>query len=690
MSGTRCVSQALRGVLLLSLLLNVGGLLALTEHSTIPSVFGAQSYVIDKPWEPLFIGNGTIPAGDKMVVTCTLQAGKRYHVFLVGDYVNEANPQTDYDIFVYPPSGPQTTHTEATGMPEQVANDAAHQFYVARSSGTYRFEIHNDPEDTKNGMDEPAVFMVIEHIDTDKRLSTSLMGRLLPSDPQNPASTWACEFTTPASNFTVYVDTPDAIDMFEARVYPMANPGTTGYEIWGVPTPNGDLLNGTVEGSYGGFNTTIGGYRPASLTASCEHMGEKMKINVSGLGSSNSTSASLGVSYFLVLIAEYSRGGPSAVPFYIRTDTTKPVINMTSPGGRVYAERIVEFGCNVSSPRSIDRVWLDFTVNGKPTVYSYKLSPEEGHYSVDVPSFMGGDMVNYTVYAEDEIGNVGNFTSNFLAKRESVVECTLSKPSYSAGDKVEVSGTSSLGGKKIRLDYTTKTKVQSFEVETDNLGSFSHAFEPKETGDWEVQAVFKGDGEDHEAKSPSVRFNVAPIKRVVTCDVGGVEAKKGKPLTVTGRVAPGVGGVPVEVIFSSSSGYLAQNVVTSSDGSYSASVTLEETGPWEILARAGGDWRYLSSSSPLSKIEVIPLTPIELAFVVLATMAMPPYVYAVSLAAVLVAGVVVWRKWGFISAHLPKPLLNLASKLLRSSKKGNSKTNGKSGASDRERYRRQE
>jgi hypothetical protein len=647
----------------------------------MPSVFGAQSYVIDKPWEPLFIGDGTIPTGDKMVVTCTLQAGKRYHVFLVGDYVNEANPRTDYDIFVYPPSGPQTTHTEATGMPEQVANDAVHQFYVAQSSGTYRFEIHNDPEDTKNGMAEPAVFMVIEHIETDKRLNTSLMGRLLSSDPQNPASTWACEFTTPASNFTVYVDTPDDIDMFEARVYPMANPGTTGYEIWGVPTPNGDLLNGTVEGGYGGFNTTIEGYRPASLTASCEHMGEKMEINVSGFGSSNSTSASLGVSYFLVLIAEYSRESPSAVPFYIRTDTTKPVINMTSSCGTVYAERNVEFRCNISSPRSINRVWLNFTINGKPTVYSYELSPEEGHYSVDLPFFMGGDMVNYTIYAEDEIDNVGRLDSSFNVKTRTETSICVSNGYVVGGETVEVTGQTTLAGASLRLNFTSGGFKEIIPVNADQLGGYRYTYLPKHAGSWSVTTKFDGDDSAYPSTSSPASFTITPQPTSVSCTLDSQEFKVNQVLQLSGKTTPAVAGLPVEVTLVSGGVVKTQALTTSADGSFSLSTPLEE-GEWDVVAQVKGNWRYASSNGGILKVSVLPLTIIDKLYIAAVTAATPPYLYAVILASGI--GVTLVVRWRFpnISSRLTKPIQALFARLGHSTKaKGVS-------ARDRQRYRK--
>jgi hypothetical protein len=682
MSCARCGSQALKGVILLSLLLNVGGLLALTEHSSMPSVFGAQSYVIDKPWTPLLIGNGTIPVGDKMAVTCTLQAGKMYHIFLVGDYVNETNPQTDYDIFVSPPGGPQTTFTEATGMPEQVANDAAHQFYVAQSTGTYRFEIHNDPEDTKNRMAEPAVFMIIEHVETDKRLSTWLEGRLLSSDPQHPLSTWACEFTTPASNFTVYVDTPDDIDMFEARVYPMASLGATGYEIWGVPTPNGDLLNGTVEGCYGGFNTTIGGYRPASLTASCEHMGEKMEIKVSGLGSSNSTSTSLGTSYFLVLIAEYSETStPSLVPFYIKTSNLKPDVALNGTIGNVYANEITEVSAEITSERVVDSVWMNFTVNGVKRADVIPLAKAGDLYSGQMPAFAARDMVAWSICAEDEIGNVGRLDSSFRVKARTETSIYVSNGYVLGGETVEVSGQTTLAGASLRLNFTNGGFKEIIPVNADQLGGYRYTYLPKQAGPWSVSAKFNGDDSAYPSTSSPASFTMTPQPTSVSCTLDSQEIKVNQVLQLSGKTTPAVAGLPVEVTLVSGGVVKTQALTTSADGSFSLNTPLEE-GQWDIVAQVKGNWRYASSNGGILKVNVLPLTIIDKLYIAAVTAATPPYLYAVILASGIAVTLVVRWRFPNVSSRLPKPLQALFARL------GHSNKAKEVSAKDRQRYRK--
>jgi len=55
-----------------------------------------------------------------------------------------------------------------------------------------------------------------------------------------------------------------------------------------------------------------------------------------------------------------------------------------------------------------------------------------------------------------------------------------------------------------------------------------------------------------------------------------------------------------------------------------------------------------------------------------------------SLAVVLDTGLIVWKKYKFISAHMPKSLRNFVSRLIKSSSKQNGKINEISESTDRD------
>lgn len=84
------------------------------------------------------------------------------------------------------------------------------------------------------------------------------------------------------------------------------------------------------------------------------------------------------------------------------------------------------------------------------------------------------------------------------------------------------------------------------------------------------------------------------------------------------------------------------------------------------------------------KVEMGTHALIDMTYSVLLTASRPPDIYAMSLAVVLDTGLIVWKKHKFISTHTPKPLRNLASRLIRPSSKQNGKINEISENTDRD------
>lgn len=84
------------------------------------------------------------------------------------------------------------------------------------------------------------------------------------------------------------------------------------------------------------------------------------------------------------------------------------------------------------------------------------------------------------------------------------------------------------------------------------------------------------------------------------------------------------------------------------------------------------------------KVEMGTHALIDMTYSVLLTASRPPDIYAMSLAVILDTGLIVWKKHKFISTHTPKPLRNLASRLIRPSSKRNGKINEISESTDRD------
>lgn len=636
----------------------------------------ADIYLTPDPlWNPILIGNNTIMPQTSEYLKYTLQAGKTYHIFLVGNWTEPVPSTTDYDVYVTGPNSEVYRFTEAKGLPEQVFNDGKGQFFITKSSGTYTFEIHNDEGNTNGNNAASAVFMVIEHVGTDRVNNATLLGRTSKSGyyPSPSQSTYACEFTTSSSNFTVHVNTPSDLDLYEVRLYTMSSLGGF-HDLNGLPTPTGpDLVNQNATGGHGGYNFAVDGTRPLSFVSAYDY-GEKVDIKAG-------TSGTL-TTYFLVLIAEYSKTStPSVVPFYIKTSGLKPKVTLNGTIRNVYANETTNVSAKVVSGLVVKSVWMNFTVNGVKGVGVTSLSKVGSLYSGQMPAFAAKDTVAWSICAEDEIGNVGRLDSSFKVKARTETSLYVSKGNVVGGDSVEVTGQTTLAGANLKLNFTSRSFKEIVPVKADQLGGYKYTYLPKQAGTWSVSAKFDGDDTAYPSESSPASFTMTPQPTTVSCTLYSPEIKVNQVLQLSGLTTPAVSGLPVEVTLASGSVSKTETLITKGDGSFSLSTPLEE-GEWDVVAQVRGNWRYSSSSSGIVKATVHPLGIVDQAMVAAAVAATPPYLYVVVLAAVV--GVVLVVRWrvGDLSSRMPKPFQDLLAKLSRKPKAREAGATG--------RYRRRE
>ncbi len=516
-------------------------------------VYGNISVMPTPLWTPVLIGKSTVPPHSSEFLSYTLQRGRTYHIFLVGNWTEPSPSSTDYDVYVSGPNGEYYRFTESSGLPEQVFNDGNGQFFTPKSTGFYHFEIHNDSENKSDA--ESAVFMLIEHVETDRLYNATLLGRTSLNGPYPPLSqyTYACEFTTNATSFMIHVDTPSDMDLYEARVYKMATLGSYGHDLHGLPTPTGpDLISGNVTNGYGGYNFLVNGTRP-ELYASCYDYGVKVNIDAS----QNSTEVGAGSlpasTYFLVLIAEYSKtGNASVVPFYIRTNNSTPSPTLGKPLGPVYSGELTKFYVNVTSTKPVVRTWANFTVNDAPINDVVNLTAVGKGYEGVFPAFSPKDTVKYSVCAEDELGNIGKYDSSFSVKARTVTQCNILSPTIIGGESLDLYGFTTVKNSDILLNFVNSKYKENATVKCDENGVFQYSYTPKKPGNWTVVASYDGDASNYPSNSSSIIFNMTPQLTKISCSLPSSEVKVNQSLKLVGSTTPAVAGLVVNVLFSSS------------------------------------------------------------------------------------------------------------------------------------------
>jgi len=637
-----------------------------------------QTTEVPKPVDPVFINDGNdtigIPAGDVWYLTYDLRLDRKYHVFLVGDFViNDTDPVTDYDIYTYLPNGQKyTTHTESAGLPEQVANDDAHQYFVPPQSGEYTFEIKQDDRDSENDS-EPmsAIFMLIEHIDVNEWYSQSLDGR--DSDDREKWDTsWGYEFNSTSPQIRVMVDVPTSVDMYEARLYVMANPESgVGYDLYDVGVPFGNYFTGFA-GEYGGYNTSSRGDRNMDAMDSGEFRGDPLEFTYDSPGGGSGNN----IFYYLVIIAEE---GDGTVDFIVQTDFAPPELTIVDPPELVIEDDDTEILVTIEDEADIEEVWIKYTSDGE-NWNEEDLSSEIGGYSVTLENYEAGDFLEYVVYARDEFDNVGSTESGFQVKKTVTISCSIADMTLMGNQDAKITGVTTLEATPLHLNITHDNGAENMDIVTGEDGSFTLTFKPPILGDWTFQAYFDGDNVSLPAVGNALTFLASSQRTQISGSLSDIIVKKGESISVYGSVDPIVQGMQVDVTLVSATASASEKVSVASDGTYSFTYSPPETGIWNALSKYGDGFTYESSQSGILEFEVIPLTIFDKVTAMYLTMIRPPFVYGMIGMVGLCISSVAYVKRETIIKSLP-------GKLGKSSKKKGKKKKKKNGKNG-ERFRR--
>ncbi|MFH2110297.1 MAG: hypothetical protein ABIJ47_03435 [Candidatus Bathyarchaeota archaeon] len=608
-------------------------------------------YVI---YEPRIIAENEIPLDQtrprSLDLTYKLEAGNKYHIFLVGGWISNETDATDYDIWVYNKNGIMSRHTESAGLPEQVGNDAKNQYFLPPETGDYTFRIINDPKDS--GGADPAVFMVIQHIEMNRRYTLELIGKYNPNDQYTSKAYHTFEFDTASEDFELFVNVPDSLDMYEARVYPMAHPAAqVGYYIRGIGVPTGDLLTSEApSGSYGGYNYKYEKFRFPQWTASCERNGYDMRVTF-GAPLHNETELVLDdrtVFYYLVLMAEYDQG---TIQFYLKTDSRNPTVTLVDPKVLGYTDRNTRIEAKVIAYNPLDSVWINYTTNDWVTQSTVDMQKDGDVYYGNIPKQLLNKMVKYRVYAKDQIENQGQASGSYETKDRVTPELSLNRISLSGGESLTFYCVSNLANRDHVLRVQGGGQSKDITVKVDTVGRVEYTYKPPAAGSYTATLLYLGDAVNHPASSIPQEFTVTKQALTVTCSLSINPGKETQPLTISGSVSPAMGGIPVNLVIVSPTTSLVESLTTSGSGTFTTTITTDSLGAWEILPQTLSTGYSEASQGALISFEVVPLTIPEIVMLKAAEFTQPPLVYLpAGLVVATVAGVGV--KTGLIKGVL--------------------------------------
>ena len=565
--------------------------ITVSKGASVSFMTGNQTY-ISKPVYPVKINASQIPIGGSRTFIYPLKKGSFYHIYFIGDWIGS---KTDYDVYVYNPKGNlEAIHTASAGLPEHLGNTVDDPFFTPERTGKYYFLIFNDPRESHG--EDAATLMVIEHLECNRWYEKYIKGKVNFAHVYETA--WAYEFVSDSERIEVLINVPETLDMYEARLYLMANPSRgMGDVLNDYPLAWEPGLYGETSGYYGGYNLEDEGFRNEDATASCEFFGQDMLINY--------TSPFKGdrVLYHLVLIGE---NGEGTVRFMIKTDFEPPSINLQTSISEVHDGDEVVINAQISDQDSLKSVLLYYTDDSWASSHSVSMmETSEGIYSGTIPAYPKGSKIEYKIVAVDMAGNTAEASGSYIVKDETTITFNLSKTVIYVGEKIVVTGQISHGEDTVLLNFTSPEKSILKPVQVDADGSFNYEYMPDGLGDWVVTVIHPGDEAYFGAVAEKKSFKVVKLPTSVDFALSSEMIDIGGKINITGSISPVVKEKAVEVHFTMPNGSIVKKVAyTDSYGRFKLDFTPSMPGKWSVQTFFRGDNVYLRSTSRVEELIV--------------------------------------------------------------------------------------
>jgi hypothetical protein len=288
-----------------------------------------------------------------------------------------------------------------------------------------------------------------------------------------------------SKHIEVYVKVPDTLDMYEARVYLMADSKSKERTVLnGVPLAWEPGLYADVDKSYGGYNLESKEYRGV-VFSSCEFLGQDMFLNYTSPNSGKSL-------YHVVFIGEVGSG---TIEFLVKTEFDSACLEPLTVPERVHADNdtLVAY---VSNSTDLEGATLEYSTDEWVNSTAVEMEILDNRTcKATIPGQPAGTVVDYRVEANDTLENVLVVNGTYSVKDELMFNVTLAQEVVTLGDNVTVLGSATPVNRTIPITvlFISTNGTKQMVCYTDANGTFSASFRPEAVGVWGVQASFGGD-----------------------------------------------------------------------------------------------------------------------------------------------------------------------------------------------------
>jgi hypothetical protein len=303
----------------------------------------------------------------------------------------------------------------------------------------------------------------------------------------------------------VWVKVPQTLDMYEARLYLMADPKVRNYTLlndvplaW-EPGLYGERNSTDDKQQFGGYNLESQQYRGVAY-ASCENYGQEMFLS----WNSSHPGKSL---YHLVFIGEVGSG---TIDFLVKTEFGTAGLEPSTVPTRVYPqdEAIVAY---TSNSTDLLNATMEYSVDDWANATSLSMEIIDNRTcQAAIPGQNTSTSVHFKVEADDVLKNVLMANGSYLVKYSTEINLTLVHEAIHVGENVTVKGylTPEVADKSVTIMFSSGNNTREIVAVTLIDGTFIASFQTENVGTWDAQAVFNGDESYFPTVSPSLTARV--------------------------------------------------------------------------------------------------------------------------------------------------------------------------------------
>jgi hypothetical protein len=214
-------------------------------------------------------------------------------------------------------------------------------------------------------------------------------------------------------------------------------------------------------------------------------------------------------------------------------------------------------------------------------------------------------------------GSESSVVNVTVVAKSTTINCTAIPSKLKVGEKVTFSGfiNPPVSGVDVSIEVVKPDgSVMRFTNKTLANGGYMYVYYPDIAGSYTVQASWPGNVEYAGSISVKLTFDVAKSTSTIILTPTPSSAELGSTVSVFGRIYPVRVNVEVNVTYIKPSGVRVSKIlITSVNGTFSDSITLDEVGVWGVVASWLGDASYIGASSSSSFTATKRITKITLA-----------------------------------------------------------------------------